>query len=211
MVLKEARSLTEIYLFVNPLGKYCLETEKKFLTLISNEKEKVHFRLIPILNPKVLQHYIVQHHLPQKDLDYRNDLNNAIYSACLDVKTVQLQGRHLSRKFILSLQQQVGNLGKTYSNDLVLDILSDIGANVEDFKADRQTKLVVDFFKLDQQMSHEMNIERFSDAVIFNYHSDRDFGVLVTDNISQGDIQALLKTDYKHKVNRFNFKNQLHN
>ncbi|MEG0255954.1 MAG: DsbA family protein [Vagococcus sp.] len=188
--------MIEIYLFINPLDKSSLQSEKKYLDLISKETNKIHFRMIPILNPRVIQNYLLTHQLPTSDLEYRNQLFNTIYSACLDLKAVQLQGKQLGRKFLFELQKRVGSDYNRYSNELVVDILHDLKINVDLFKADRESKLIIDFFKIDQQIGHEMGIESFTDAVIFNYNCDRDFGVLVEDNTPHDIIQDLFKTDY---------------
>lgn len=203
--------MIEIYLFINPLDKCSLKSEKKYLDLISQEKNKIHFRIIPILNPRVIQNYLLTHKLTTSDLGYRNQLFNTIYSACLDLKAVQLQGKQLGRKFLFELQKRVDSDYSRYTNELVFDILLELNINIDLFKADRESKLIVDFFKIDQQIGHEMGIEAFTDAVIFNYNCDRDFGVLVEDSTPHDIIQDLFKTDYNcNDYSSRNDDNRLH-
>lgn len=186
--------MIEIYLFINPLDESSLKVEEKFLRIIHKETEKVHFRLIPLVNPRVIQQYIKSHDLPLGDLDNRNKLCNSIYSACLDYKALQLQGKKLSRQFLFELQKKVGRHKENYSTQLVHQILTQINADLTLFKHDRESNLIVDFFRLDQQVANEMGIESFSDAVIFNYNCDRDFGVLVEADTPDAIIEELFKT-----------------
>lgn len=186
--------MIEIYLFVNPLDESSLQTEKKFLRIIKQEEEKIHFKVIPLLNPRVLQNYLLTKKIPVHDLEFRNKLFNAIYSACLDYKAVQLQGKRLSREFLIELQSRVGKGKQPYSKALVRLILEELGADMALFVNDRSSNLVSEFFKLDQQVANEMGIEDFSDAVIFNYNCERDFGVLIDASTSEEIIKDLFKT-----------------
>ncbi|MFW8054100.1 DsbA family protein [Vagococcus fluvialis] len=187
--------MIEIYLFINPIDESSLFIEKKFLNLINQEKVKVDFRMIPLLNPRVLQNFMIAKELPVHDLALRNHLFQATYSAALDYKTVQLQGKRLGHEFLIELQKQVGSNKKQYSTHLVESILEALHVDMELFQSDRRSELVVDFFKLDQQVAHEMGIEDYSNAVIFNYNCDRDFGVLIDANTPVDLIIDLFKTD----------------
>lgn len=203
--------MIEIYLFINPLDKHSLNSEKKFLDIIQKENEKIHFRIIPILNPKVIQNYLLDYHMPTADLGFRNELFTSIYSACLDFKAVQLQGKQIGRKFLFELQKKVGQEQCAYSKELVHDILMDLKVDINLYTADRQSPLIVDFFKIDQQVAHEMGINSFSDAVIFNYNCERDFGVLVSGHAPKEIIQDLFKTDYDcERLSSINDDDRLH-
>ena len=190
--------MIEIYLFVNPLDDHCLLSEQRFLKAIEQESDKVYLKLIPVLNPLIIHHYLVDNNFPTNDLEYRNHLIETVYSACLDVKAAQLQGKKMGRNFLFHLQDLVGKKKMTYSEELVDQILTKINADKETFKLDRQSKLVKEFFQIDQQVANEMGINRFSKAVIFNYDSPKNFGVLI-DAFSPTDlIKKLLKADDKY-------------
>lgn len=187
--------MVEIYLFVNPLDELCLLSEKRFLETIEKENNKVYLKLIPVLNPLIIQHYLIDNNYPTNDLTHRNQLVETIYSACLDVKAAQLQGKKMGRKFLFHLQDLVGKKKMAYSEELVDTILTKINADKETFKLDRQSKLIKDFFKIDQQVANEMGVNRFAKAVIFNYDSTRNFGVLIDAFSSSDLIKQLLKSE----------------
>ncbi|MGX7013566.1 DsbA family protein [Vagococcus silagei] len=197
--------MIEIYLFVNPLDKHCLDIEKKFLNIINNESQKIHFRVIPIINLKIIHQFLKRKNLESKGLEYRNELFTSIYSACLDLKAAQLQGMHMSKKLLLLLQEAVGVGDIPYSPELALHLIQKIGADVETFKEDRDSKLVQRCFQKDQQIAQEMSVSDYSTAVIFNYDSHEDFGILVDANLSERHISRLIQASSTSNLatNRF--------
>jgi len=193
--------MIEVYLFINPLDKSNLIIEQKYLNIIAKEKEKIHFKIVPFLNPKVFNKFLLANSISIHDLKRRNQLFSSIYSACLDCKAVQLQGTPLARKFLFELQKRLDFKDNVYSKELVHSILEDINVDMTLFFHDRKSNLIVDFFKLDLQMANEMGVEDFSDSVIFNYNCDRDFGVLVKKETPEDLVQDLFKTECAN--NRF--------
>ncbi|MGO2082666.1 DsbA family protein [Vagococcus sp.] len=185
--------MIEIYLFVNPLDKHCLDIEEKFLSIINSETQKVHFRVIPMINPQLIHNFIKENHLEHKGLDYRNQLFSSIYSACLDVKAAQLQGMFIGKKFLLELQDTVGRQNIPYSKDLAYQIFEKMPADLSIFKEDRQSELVVDFFNNDQQIAREMKVSSFSTAVIFNYLCPYEYGLSIDANLPSSIIRELIE------------------
>lgn len=199
--------MIEIYMFVNPLNEHCLDSEKRFLKIIRNEDQKICLRLIPVLSPRIIQNYLTENDLP-KDLTYRNDLIDTLYSACLDVKAAQLQGNQIGREFLFHLQDLVGKQKIKYSKELVIQVLKSISADIKLFESDRQSHLVTNFFKSDQQIANEMGVESFSKAAILNYDSSNDFGVLIDswtpDNVIKNLLSSrpeLVKKQSNHPLN----------
>lgn len=191
--------MIEIYLFVNPLDEHCLQSEQRFLDIVKEEKQKnrkICLRFVPILNPSIIQHYLVDHDLPVNNLSFRNQLVETLYSACLDIKAAQLQGKKVGRKFLFHLQEMVGRQKRHYSKELVEEILEEIRADKSLFNSDRQSHLVKEFFQQDQKIANEMGVNRFTKAVIFNYGLDQDFGVLIDGLASIDDIKSLIQPNY---------------
>ena len=191
----EASRMIEIYLFINPLGGHCLQTENTLLKLISKEDKKIQFRFVPYLNLRAVQSLITKNKLPNDDIKLRNKLFEDIYSASLDYKAVQLQGKKIGRAFLLALQEAVGVNQQDYQKQLVQEIVMTIGADLEMFLNDRFSELVKKSFEDDQRIANEMGISKYSSAVIFNYACDRDFGVLIEDQHFSTTFHQLCLTD----------------
>ncbi|EGP4885646.1 TPA: ClpXP adapter SpxH family protein [Enterococcus faecium] len=176
--------MIEIYLFVNPLGEYCFEMEQQLLQFIEEEygtpsKEKMQFRFLPLVNLQTIGDVMQQKGISQNNLEKRNHLFSTTYSAALDCKAAQFQGKKKGRRFLIKLQEAVGCNNIPYSRALAESIFEEIGGDLNMFKEDRQSDFVKEVFFSDQKIAREMGITKHPSAVVYNYACDRDFGVLV--------------------------------
>ncbi|MGK0550841.1 ClpXP adapter SpxH family protein [Enterococcus faecalis] len=186
--------MIEIYLFVNPLGGVCLEIEKNILHLVETENKKIQFRFIPLLNMKTINTLLKLNNIPIHDIERRNQLFEDIYSASLDYKAAQLQGKKKGRRLLIGLQKAVACEGRRYSPQLAEDLLIEAGGDIDMYRTDRKSAFVKESFQTDQQIAREMGIEKHPTAVVYNYACERDFGVLVEDCDSMEEIKRLCQT-----------------
>ena len=186
--------MIEIYLFVNPLGGICLNVEKDILKLVETENKKIQFRFIPLVNMRTINHLIKLFGIPTHDIEQRNQLFEDIYSAALDYKAAQLQGKKKGRHLLLGIQQAVAVENIPYSSELAEKLVVEAGGDLDMFKADRQSDFVKESFQTDQQIAREMGIVQHPSAVVYNYTCDRDFGVLVENCESMDEIKRLCAT-----------------
>lgn len=181
--------MIEIYLFVNPLGDICLNVEKEILKFVENQNKKIQFRFIPFVNMKTIDRLMKKS--TTNNINIRNKLIEHIYSAALDYKAAQLQGKKKGRHLLLSLQKAVSVDNISYSAELSERFLMEAGGDLEMFRSDRQSEFVKESFQTDQQIAREMGIVTHPSAVVYNYASERDFGVLVENCHSADDIKEL--------------------
>lgn len=186
--------MIEIYLFVNPLGGICLNVEKDILKLVETENKKIQFRFIPLVNMRTINDLIKLFEIPPHDIKQRNKLFEDVYSAALDYKAAQLQGKKKGRHLLLGLQKAVAEDNIPYSSELAEQLVSEAGGDLDMFKADRQSEFVKESFQTDQQIAREMGIVKHPSAVVYNYTCDRDFGVLVENCESMDEIKKLCDT-----------------
>jgi predicted DsbA family dithiol-disulfide isomerase len=187
--------MIEIYLFVNPLGDVCLDIEKKILNFVKAENKKIQFRFIPLLNMKTINNLMERKNISKYDIDRRNQLFEDIYSASLDYKAAQLQGKKKGRSLLIGLQNAVACEGRRYSPQLAEELLIEAGGDIDMYRTDRQSAFVKESFQTDQQIAREMGIEKHPTAVVYNYACERDFGVLVEDCNSIEEIRRLCETN----------------
>jgi predicted DsbA family dithiol-disulfide isomerase len=187
--------MIEIYLFVNPLGRVCLNMEKQVLTLMKQEHKKIQLRLIPLMNLQTISSFMERKKITATDILERNKVTNDVYAASLDFKAAQLQGKKRGRDFLIALQEAVTIKGQNYSAELTLDLFKKVGGDVAMFIEDRASDFVEEAFMADQQVAREMNIKAHPSAVIYNYACDRDYGVLVEDCQTIKEITELCQTN----------------
>lgn len=189
--------MIEIYLFIHPLCSESLASEKRILQMVQTEHKKVQFKFLPLLNLQSFQQFLQIHHLETIGIQERNRLFEASYSAALDYKAMQLQGKKKGRAFLLALQEQICLQDASYSDLLVNEIVTKIGGDLAMFRADRLSSIVRDSFKSDQETAKEMKVCKNTSAVVFNYACDRDFGVLVEEQPTSEILHELFKTNEK--------------
>lgn len=186
--------MIEIYLFVNPLGRVCLNMEKQVLKLMKQEHKKIQLRLIPLMNLQTISSFMERRNLATADTLKRNKVTEDVYAAALDFEAAQLQGKKRARDFLIALQEAVTIKGRPYSAALTLELFEKVGGDVEMFIEDRASDLVIETFAQDQQIAREMNIKAHPSAVIYNYACERDYGVLVEDCQTIKEITELCRT-----------------
>ncbi|MEO1773113.1 DsbA family protein [Candidatus Enterococcus ferrettii] len=171
--------MIEIYLFINPIGDRCLNIEKQITELMKKNDLKIQLRLIPLMNLHTVSDLLIREGLSKKDIRKRNKLSDNIYSAALDVKAAQLQGKKRGRIFLMKLQEELTKKKTTYSEELVYRLFSEVGGDMETFIEDRASDLVKELFIADQQIARDMNITKHPSAVIYNCANDAGTGVRV--------------------------------
>jgi len=174
--------LFEFYLFVNPLGEICLEAEQKLLEALENRTGNLHFRFIPVVNMKSIEYSLLRKYGEKPSIEERNRAFENSYSAALDLKAIQHQGRKKGREFIMAIQKAVAVEKKHYSRELVIQIVKSINADVEMFLEDRQSDLVKRSFVNDQQIAREMCVRLLPSAVVFDMSIDED-GLIIEDGL----------------------------
>lgn len=187
--------MIEIYLFVNPLGSVCLETETNLLDFMTSSQKKIQFRIMPLVNMQTIHDTMKRRGLLLTDIDARNRLFADTYSAALDIKTIQLQGKKLARNFMMRLQQAVGCEAQPYNQTLVEELVTEVGGDLAMFKEDRPTSFVKEMFQVDQDIAREMNITMHPSAVVYNYACERDYGVSLEGPLAIADLPKLCHTD----------------
>ncbi|WP_291293032.1 DsbA family protein [Enterococcus sp.] len=187
--------MIEIYLFVNPIGPICYQSELTLLDALSDQRKKIQLHILPIMNLHTVGISMDYLSMDKTDLDLRNQQTNQIYEASLDYKAAQLQGRKIARDFLLKLQCQVGVNNEPYSPELVKQLFAETNGDLEMFLEDRASELIKQNFAADQSVAREMGISMSPSAVVYNFGCERDYGVLLEGMEALRNIPLLCKTD----------------
>ena len=176
--------MIEVFLFVSPLGANCLKKEKEVLEWIAQNEHKVQFQLIPFLNLQMVHSYLKMNHLETKNIQFRNTLFKQMYETVLDYYAIQLQGKKKGRNFLCGVQQAIGLSGQPYSRELILSIIESLDVDMDMYKLDRKMPQIVESFRDDQQVAHEMGVTKVPSLVLFNYTNASDYGILIEEEIT---------------------------
>ncbi|KRN28440.1 dithiol-disulfide isomerase [Lactobacillus selangorensis] len=172
--------MLEIFLFIDPIGRRCLDAERTLLKIVSESDEKIHYRFMPTLNLKVVNNDMIGRSMDIHDLEQHNRTFQLMYRAILDIKAASFQGNKKGRQYLMALQEALTEQGKTYNDALVKELAKQVKLDRDMFLEDRQSDLAKQAFEKDQQLSCEMKITQAPSAVVFNYAKPAsEYGLLV--------------------------------
>ena len=178
-----------MFLFINPIGQLCLRSEEALLKIIAESNDtNIHFKFIPVLNLKNVEHYMQFQQLNSHDLDLRNQVFSTIYEAVLAYKAATFQGNKKSRAFLMQLQDSFQQFDAPFNADLVMTIANKVGLDPEMLLEDWHSELAKQAFDSDQQLACEMNIQTSPSAVVFNYAKGQGDAGLLIENCDSYDL-----------------------
>ncbi|MEG0553307.1 MAG: DsbA family protein [Carnobacterium sp.] len=204
------KQVTEIYLFINPIGSACYQAEKGLLDFIESSEDKIHFHFIPVHNFKTFSDYMKAKKLPKNDLNSRNRHFFQIYEACLAYAAASMQGKKKGRVFLMKLQHAIAIDNQPFSKKLIYDIALKSNLDIEMFLEDKQSEFAKTAFESDQKVAREMNVLSNPSCVIFNDHSS-NHGLLIEEDINLEMLQVLCGSNIDKKYSAFSDKNEKKN
>jgi predicted DsbA family dithiol-disulfide isomerase len=175
----EEHLVIEIYLFIHPFGSLCLEEETRLIDFINESSEKINLQILPFVNMTTTTSIMRKYGWDKKDLDSRNTFLNHSYSAALDYKAAQQQGKKYARIFLLKLQTAIICHKTPYSQQLAETLFAETGGDIDMFREDRQSALVKEKFWQDQQTARDLHIQHQTSAVIYNFYREEEYGILL--------------------------------
>lgn len=174
--------MLEIFLFVNPIGSRCLETEKDLLKLTSELDTETKFTFVPYVSIPVIGKYMALNQLDPHDLKERNRLTQIAYAASLDVKAASLQGKMKARNFVMALQTLINEDHCTYNEETVNAALEIAHLDREWFQDDRCDPELKALCQSDETLIQDYHIGDAPTVVAFNTTATtQQAGVLIED------------------------------
>lgn len=184
----------EIFLFVDPLGKRCNNVRKVISNFKTERPERIKLRVIPMVNfNKVYRHtkrQSVQSH--SSVVDQNNQFSANTYQACLAFHASAMQGKKLAHKFLAVLQEQVVEEGFSYSEELMYNIIRNIGLDVDTFTEDYESEFTKKIYQKNLYLAGEMKVRSTPSLVIYK---DDDEGIRLNKGIENEMLHSICGID----------------
>lgn len=184
----------EIFLFVDPLGKRCNNVRKVISNFKKERPERIKLRVVPMVNfNKVYRHtkrQSVQSH--SSIVDQNNQFSANTYQACLAFHASAMQGKKLAHKFLAVLQEQVVEEGFSYSEELMYNIIRNIGLDVDTFTEDYESELTKKIYQKNLYLAGEMKVRSTPSLVIYK---DDNEGIRVNKGIENEMLHSICGID----------------
>ena len=184
----------EIFLFVDPLGKRCNNVRKVITNFKTERPERIKLRVIPMVNfNKVYRHtkrQSVKSH--SSVLNQNNQFSTNTYQACLAFHASAMQGKRMAHKFLAVLQEQVVEEGFSYSEELMYNIVRNIGLDVDTFTEDYESEFTKSIYQKNLHLAGEMQVKSTPSIVIYK---DDDDGVRLNKGIENEMLHSICGID----------------
>lgn len=186
--------IIEVFLFVNPLGSTCFETEQLIESFSTERDEKVKVRFVPLLNIRSIGNMIKGE--TNASLSNRNQLYTDSYHASLAFQAASMQGKKKGRKFLMTLQHKVINDGLQVTEELLMEIADIINLDIEMFEEDLNSEFSKKAFNNDQKLALDMNITEIPSCVVYS-NKDSKNGYRIDASITKQLLHGLCNDQAK--------------
>ena len=181
--------LFEFYLFVNPLGRKSYYAEQELNLAVERIAAKVDVHILTFHNQKIVTEFMEHMKAPANDLQTRNQIYRTVYQASLAYKAASMQGKRKGRIFLMKMQQQIQSDFDLFTKEFILDLVADVGLDVDIFKEDYKSDFVRKLYLNDQKIAVDMQVEHTPSLVIFENNID---GFVLDGPITQQNILSQL-------------------
>lgn len=186
----------EIFLFVNPIGVYCYDTEVSVKKTVDELDISSSFHFIPITNSKVIRDDIIRRKTCGQTINDIPEYTMAAYQALRNYHAIKLKyGNKKARSYLVNLQQAVSKNFSVYSQNLPKSVAVDLGLNYKRIYDPKINKYIDDSIEQDKELARKFNIQTIPTTIFFNESGD-DNGLLVEGTIAHDKLLALLKNSY---------------
>lgn len=185
--LNGSPSSFEFFLFVNPLGIKCYQSEQELIESLSYISSKVDVSILTFHNQHTVDHFMEQLDISEADIQYRNYLYEIVYLAALAYKAATLQGKKLGRNYLLRIQEYYNLEQGEFDEKVAFQIAKEVGLDVQIFKYDLASDFVRKLFIRDQKIAREMSVVRTPALIIFQNESNED-GIILKESITKQRI-----------------------
>lgn len=192
--------MIEIFLFIDPLGNECCKTVQTLSHVLEDRKEKIIFRIIPIVNIHKIKKAVKQGSFVTEgsSLDRQNHLYMNTYQAALAFIAASMQGKQKGEVLLQLLQEKVVHDHQIYSENLLLDIVRQMDLDWETFIEDFHSDLAKSCFQRNQKLAAEMNIHCTPSCVVI-HTSDIRRAYRLDDKIEESTLNYLIDLNHPNQ------------
>ncbi|RHW49052.1 DsbA family protein [Lactobacillus bombicola] len=187
----------EIFLFVNPIGIYCYDTEILIKEAIDELNLNTSFHFIPITNTKVAREDIIRR---KKEGQKVNDIPQytvASHQALRYYHAIRFEyGNKKARLYLISLQKAISRNFNNYSTDLPKKIILDLNLDFNRINNPRIDKYIKDSIQQDKELVKKFNVHNIPTTIIFNENGNYN-GILIEGTVAHDKLITLFKNDYR--------------
>ena len=182
----------EIFLFINPIGIYCYDTEKLIRNTVDELGIDVCYHYIPIANVCLVKDDIIRRRKDGQKLPDISSISTVTYEALRNYHAIKLSyGNKKARRYLYELQKHLSKDVSVYSPELFQKIIDKLNIKASTINTIKQGDYLRASIEDDQKLANQWNIKSTPTIVLFNENDDQN-GVLLDGPVSQQGLVTLL-------------------
>lgn len=187
----------EIFLFINPIGIYCYDTERQIRETVDKLGIDVCCHYIPIANVCLVNDDIIRRRKDAQKLPDIKSISTATYEALQNYHAIKISyGNKKARRYLYELQKHLSKDASAYTPMLLQEIADSLNIKTSTINAIKQGDYLKASIEEDQKLANQWNIKATPTIVLFNENDDQN-GILLEGPINQQDLANLLFPDYE--------------
>ncbi|WP_407460857.1 DsbA family protein [Lactobacillus gallinarum] len=193
----------EIFLFINPIGIYCYDTEKQIRNTVDELGIDVCYHYIPIANVCLVNDDAIRRRKDAQKLPDISTFSKATYDALENYHAIKLKyGNKKAREFLYELQKNLSHDASAYNPKLLEKIATKLNIKANTINAIEKSSYVRSSIEEDQKLANQWNIKATPTIVLFNEDNEQN-GVLLEGPVAHEDLVNLLLPDYQNCFSNF--------
>lgn len=126
----------EIFLFINPIGIYCYDTERLIRKTVDELGVDVCYHYIPIANVCLVNDDIIRRRKDAQKLPDIGSFSSATYQALQDYHAIKLAyGNKKARRYLYELQKSLSHDASAYTPELLKEITSNLNIKISSIES----------------------------------------------------------------------------
>ena len=183
----------EIFLFVNPIGIYCYNTEVLIKDAIDELNINSSFHFVPIINAKVIKEDIIRRKNSGQKIKDIPQYTIASFQALRHYNAIKIEyGNKKARAYLVALQRVISTDFNKYSESLPREIAKSLGLDFNRINSRKIAHYVDDSIQQDKDLARKFNVRNFPTTVIFNESGNYN-GVMLEGVLAHDKLIKLLK------------------
>lgn len=185
----------EIFLFVNPVGIYCYNTE----VLIKNALDELNinccFHFVPIINSKVVSDDIIRRKKKGQRINDVSQYTIASFQALRVYHGIKLEyGNKKARLYLVNLQRAISDNFNNYSVNLPREIARTLRLDFERITNRKIRNYIDDSIHQDKILAQKFNVRNIPTTIIFNESGNYN-GIMLEGTFAHDKLVTLLKNE----------------
>ncbi|WEV40410.1 DsbA family protein [Lactobacillus sp. ESL0681] len=183
----------EIFLFVNPIGVHCYNTEVALKEALSELNIDICFHFIPINSAEIIKGDLIRRKKMGQKINDIPQFTMVSYQALRAFHAIRFTyGQKKARTYLFNLQKAISADFNDYSENLPQEIAEKLNMNFAKIRDAKVSHYIDDSIKRDQDLAEKLNVHNIPTTIIYNQSGNYN-GILLEGIVAHDKLIDIFK------------------